>query len=51
MRFLVPLLRAEFELCQTYVYEPGPLLDCPLSVFGGLDDGEVSHEELESWRE
>ena len=50
-RFLVPLLRAEFELCQTYVYEPGPLLDCPVSVFGGLDDGEVSYEELDSWRE
>jgi medium-chain acyl-[acyl-carrier-protein] hydrolase len=50
MRLLVPLLRAEFELCQTYVYEPGPPLDCPISVFGGLEDGEVSHEELESWR-
>lgn len=50
MRLLVPLLRAEFELCQTYVYKPGPPLDCPISVFGGLEDGEVSYEELESWR-
>lgn len=50
MRLLVPLLRAEFELCQTYVYQPGPPLDCPLSVFGGVDDAEVSHEELEAWR-
>ena len=50
MKLLVRLLRAEFKLCQTYVYEPGPPLDCPISVFGGVDDGEVSHDELESWR-
>ena len=50
MRLLVPLLRAELELCQTYVYEPGPPLDYPISVFGGLEDAEVSYEELESWR-
>lgn len=50
MRLLVPLLRAEFELCQTYVYEPGPPLDCPISVFGGVKDDDVSYEELEGWR-
>jgi medium-chain acyl-[acyl-carrier-protein] hydrolase len=50
MRLLVPLLRAEFELCQTYVYQPGPPLGCPLFIFGGVDDGEVSQEELEGWR-
>ena len=50
MRVVVPLLRAEFELCQTYVYQPGPLLGCPISVFGGLDDDEVAYEELENWR-
>jgi medium-chain acyl-[acyl-carrier-protein] hydrolase len=50
MRLLVPLLRADFEVCQTYVYEPGPLPDCPMFVFGGLEDGEVSREELEGWR-
>lgn len=51
LRFLLPLLRAEFELCQTYVYKPGPTLGCPIYVFGGLEDREVSYEELESWRE
>jgi medium-chain acyl-[acyl-carrier-protein] hydrolase len=50
MRLLVPLLRADFEVCQTYVYEPGPALNCPISIFGGLEDGEVSQEELEGWR-
>lgn len=50
MRLLVPLLRAELELCQTYVYQPGPNLDCPLFIFGGVHDGEVSYEELKAWR-
>jgi medium-chain acyl-[acyl-carrier-protein] hydrolase len=51
MKLLVPLLRADFELCQTYVYQPGPPLACALSVFGGVDDSEVNQEELEGWRE
>jgi medium-chain acyl-[acyl-carrier-protein] hydrolase len=50
MKLLVPLLRADFEFCQTYVYQPGPPLTCPIAVFGGVDDGEVNQEELESWR-
>jgi medium-chain acyl-[acyl-carrier-protein] hydrolase len=50
MRLLVPLLRADFELCQTYVYEPGPPVDCPMFLFSGSEDEEVSYEELESWR-
>jgi medium-chain acyl-[acyl-carrier-protein] hydrolase len=50
MKLLVPLLRADFELCQTYVYQPGPPLTCPLFVFGGMDDREVNQEELEGWR-
>ena len=50
MKLLVPLLRADFEFCQTYVYQPGPPLACPISVFGGVDDNEVNQEELEGWR-
>lgn len=51
MRLLLPLLRADFALCQTYVYRPEPPLDCPISVFGGLQDGGVPREYLEAWRE
>ena len=49
MKLLVPLLRADFEFCQTYVYQPGPPVACPLSVFGGVDDTEVTQEELAGW--
>ena len=32
-------------------YEPRPPLDCPITVFGGLQDEEVSREQLEGWRD
>jgi medium-chain acyl-[acyl-carrier-protein] hydrolase len=51
IELLLPLLRADFEVVETYVYEPGPPLECPVSVFGGLEDGEVDHRHLEGWRE
>jgi medium-chain acyl-[acyl-carrier-protein] hydrolase len=51
MRLVLPLIRADFELCQTYDYAPGPPLYCPLSIFGGLEDKEAGHEKLEAWRQ
>jgi len=51
MQVMLPLLRADFELIQTYEYVPGPPLDCPVSAFGGLQDYEVEREMLEAWRE
>ena len=51
MELMLPLLRADFSVVETYVYRPGIPLDCPLTAFGGLRDSEVSREQLEAWRE
>ena len=51
MSVLSPILRADLEVCQTYEYEPRPPLDCPITVFGGLQDVDVSREQLEGWRD
>ena len=51
MELMIPLLRADFSVVETYVYRPGVPLDCPLTVFGGLEDSDVSREQLEAWRE
>lgn len=51
MLLMTPLLRADFSVCQTYEYEPGPPLDIPMIIFGGLQDHEVPREDLEAWRE
>jgi medium-chain acyl-[acyl-carrier-protein] hydrolase len=49
MALLLPLLRADFELCQTYHYQHEPPLDCPFFVFGGFDDTDVTQENLVAW--
>jgi medium-chain acyl-[acyl-carrier-protein] hydrolase len=51
MQLTLPLLRADFEVVETYVYSPRPPLDCPITAFGGVDDKEVSREKVEAWRE
>lgn len=49
MELVMPLLRADFELVDTYPPSDLPPLDCPITVFGGLGDPEVHREELEAW--
>lgn len=51
MELMIPLLRADFEVCQTYRYTQEPALDCPITAFGGLYDYEVSGEMVGAWRE
>jgi medium-chain acyl-[acyl-carrier-protein] hydrolase len=50
MALFMPLLRADFELCQTYPYDHELPLNCPFFVFGGLTDSDISQESLVSWR-
>lgn len=51
MRIMMPVLRADFEIVGTYAYTPESPLEIPISVFGGLNDGEAERAELEAWRE
>lgn len=47
---LSPILRADFELAETYHYREAPSLNCPITVFGGIHDTVVSPDELAAWR-
>lgn len=51
MQLMLPLLRADFEVIQTYSYAEGEPLKCPITAFGGLEDHEVLANHLEGWRE
>jgi surfactin synthase thioesterase subunit len=51
MRALLPTLRADFELCDTYRYADESPLRMPLSVFGGHQDVRVGRSDLEPWRD
>ena len=49
LQLVIPLLRADFELVQTYDYREEVPLDCPITAFAGLDDVEVSRDEVRGW--
>ena len=49
MQMMMPILRADFEICQTYEYSHTTPLSCPIKAYGGLQDDEVSREDLEAW--
>ncbi|HEU4507244.1 MAG TPA: alpha/beta fold hydrolase [Pyrinomonadaceae bacterium] len=51
MQMMLPLLRADFSVAETYVCKPEPPLNIPMTVFGGLSDKDVGREDLEAWRE
>jgi medium-chain acyl-[acyl-carrier-protein] hydrolase len=48
---MLPTIRADFELCETYEYHPESPLECPITIYGGLDDHEVEAGRLADWRE
>jgi medium-chain acyl-[acyl-carrier-protein] hydrolase len=51
MELFSPILRADFELCETYAFHEDAPLDVPISAFGGLEDKDVSREDLTAWKE
>jgi medium-chain acyl-[acyl-carrier-protein] hydrolase len=46
---LLPVLRADFEVCETYRYRPEPALDCPISSFAGDHDQEAPPSTMAGW--
>lgn len=51
MELVLPTLRADFSLWETYAYTAGPPLACPIIALGGLGDDMLSRRELDAWRE
>jgi len=50
-QIMLPLLRADFAVYETYGYSTEPPLNCPISAFGGSQDHRVSRSDLEAWRD
>ena len=50
-QLLLPIMRADFSVCESYVHTAGESLACPITAFGGLQDSRVSQAALEAWRE
>ena len=51
MRLLLPTLRADFKLVETYQYQPERPLDCPILALACDEDQHVTPAEVSAWRE
>jgi medium-chain acyl-[acyl-carrier-protein] hydrolase len=51
MQLLLPTIRADLQVFETYTYRIGPPLLCPIAAFGGVDDTRVDPLKLEQWRQ
>jgi medium-chain acyl-[acyl-carrier-protein] hydrolase len=49
MELMLPMLRADFALGETYVYPPRGPLPCSATLVGGTRDSEVSVAEVGEW--
>lgn len=50
MHLLIPLMRADAAIHETYVHEQEEALDVPITAVGGLGDPKASREDMEAWR-
>lgn len=51
VELLLPTLRADFALSESFTAPADRKLHCPVVAIAGKDDAEVDHEELSAWRD
>ena len=49
MEMMLPHLREDFEIVQTYAYSHRAPCFVPITAFGGLQDEDVKREQIEAW--
>lgn len=50
LEVFLPILRADFSIYDRYEYIEEEPLNCPISVFAGLQDKNINQESLEDWK-
>lgn len=50
MELYLPLLRADFQVAETYFTSIGEPLNCTLILFSGTEDRGIKQADLEGWR-
>jgi medium-chain acyl-[acyl-carrier-protein] hydrolase len=50
VKLFMPTTRADFQVVDTYLYQPEDPLACPIYAYGGLQDPYVPAESLSAWR-
>jgi medium-chain acyl-[acyl-carrier-protein] hydrolase len=50
MRVLVPIMRSDLTVIETYSFVAQPPLDLPVFLYGGRDDVQMTPASIEAWR-
>lgn len=53
LQLVLPILRGDMRLIETYLpaSKPGSPLSCPILAMGGIDDADVTRDELAAWQQ
>ncbi|WP_158806275.1 MULTISPECIES: thioesterase II family protein [Streptomyces] len=51
LELLMPTIRADFSVVETYTHRPEPPLGCPVVAFAGTQDREVPPDQVAPWHE
>ena len=51
LELMLPIIRNDFRLVETWIHPGGPPLPCPIHAFGGDRDPQVLQDELEAWHQ
>lgn len=51
LELLIPILRADFAVFETYTHRPGEPLSCPITAFVGKADSKTSVNEIIKWQD
>ncbi|MGX1885242.1 thioesterase II family protein [Streptomyces sp. NPDC055287] len=51
LRMILPAIRGDYRVVESYEYRPGPPLNCPVLSLMGDADPQVTEEEAGSWSE
>jgi medium-chain acyl-[acyl-carrier-protein] hydrolase len=50
MQLMLPTLRADCLVTESYIFQEDLPFECPITVFGGTEDTIAKPEDLEKWR-
>jgi medium-chain acyl-[acyl-carrier-protein] hydrolase len=51
MELFLPIIRADFELNETYCYEPESSFSCPITAYYGMQDHVTHYADVVGWAE
>jgi surfactin synthase thioesterase subunit len=49
MQLMLPTLRADYEVCDTYEYRVEPPLNCPFYLYCGTEDIRIRESDMAGW--